>query len=90
MEDILKIFKTERTKKIVLTELFQLIYADGVFQNEERDSVILIKAHFGFDSNEFGSFKDWIRIIKELSNSKNLSIESVSKVKERNNIGINR
>ena len=68
-EDILKIFKTERAKNIVLAEIFQLIYADGVFHHQESESVSQIKAHFGFDSREFGSFKDWIGKIKELSNS---------------------
>ncbi|MFZ7944104.1 hypothetical protein [Neobacillus sp. 19] len=67
MEDILKNFKTERSKNIVLTELFQLIYSDGVFTEKESETVQLIKAHFGFDSSEFASFKDWILKIKELS-----------------------
>ena len=67
MDDILKIFTSERSKYIVLTELFQLIYSDGVFHDQESESVRLIKSHFGFNSNEFGSFKDWIIKIKELS-----------------------
>jgi tellurite resistance protein len=65
--DILKIFKNERSKNIVLTEILQLIYSDGVFHDMERESVRLIKEHFGFDPKEFGSFKDWIIKIKELS-----------------------
>ncbi|OIK17263.1 hypothetical protein BIV60_00130 [Bacillus sp. MUM 116] len=67
LEEILKKFKSERAKNIVLTELFQLIYADGVFHNQESESIKKIKEHFGFDSNEFSSFKDWIDKIKELS-----------------------
>ncbi|MBO0959612.1 hypothetical protein J1P26_07740 [Neobacillus sp. MM2021_6] len=67
MEDILEIFKTERSKNIVLAELFQLIYSDGVFAEQESESVQKIKSLFGFDSSEFGSFKDWIVKIKELS-----------------------
>lgn len=65
--DILKIFKNERSKNIVITEIFKLIYSDGVFHDQERESVRLMKEHFGFDSNEYGSFKDWIFKIKELS-----------------------
>jgi tellurite resistance protein len=65
--DILKTFKNERAKNIVLTEIFKLIYSDGVFHDEERKSVQLIKTHFGFNPNEYGSFKDWIIKIKELS-----------------------
>jgi len=67
IEEILKEFKNERSKNIVLTELLQLIYADGVFQRQEGESIRLIKKHFGFDSREFGSFKEWISKIKELS-----------------------
>jgi tellurite resistance protein len=67
IEDILKIFKNERSKHIVLTEVFKLIYSDGVFHDEESKSVQLIKVQFGFDPNEYGSFKDWVFKIKELS-----------------------
>ena len=69
LEDILKRFKSERSKNIVLTEILQLIYSDGVFQDQERESVRLIKTYFGFDSNEYGSFKEWIMKIKELEKS---------------------
>ncbi|WP_251551501.1 hypothetical protein [Neobacillus muris] len=68
MEEILQYFKSERSKKIVLAELFQLIFADGVFHDLERESVKLIKTHFGFDEEEYSSFKDWVDKIKELSN----------------------
>ncbi|MCQ6279635.1 hypothetical protein [Bacillus sp. EB600] len=66
LEDILKRFKSERTKNIVLTEILQLIFSDGVFQEQERESVRLIKTYFGFDPKEYGSFKEWIMKIKEL------------------------
>jgi hypothetical protein len=70
IEDILKEFKNERSKYIVLTEIFQLIYSDGVFHDHESEFVHIIKTHFGFDPSEFGSFKDWVGKIKELSVSK--------------------
>ncbi|MFY4776351.1 hypothetical protein [Metabacillus sp. RGM 3146] len=70
IENILGLFKNERSQNIVLTEIFQLIYSDGVFHEEERESVRLIKKHFGFDSSEFKNFKDWIGKIKELSISR--------------------
>jgi uncharacterized tellurite resistance protein B-like protein len=70
IDDILKYFKTERSKNIVLTEILQLIFSDGVFHDQERESVRLIKKHFGFDSSEFSDFKDWIGKIKELAISK--------------------
>jgi len=68
--DILNSFKSERSKNIVLTELFQLIYSDGVLHNHEEEFIRMIKEHFGFDSDEFGSFKDWIEKIRELSLTK--------------------
>lgn len=67
IEDILKVFKSERSKNIALTEILQLIFSDGVFHDQERESVHLIKTHFGFDPNEYESFKDWVLKIKELS-----------------------
>jgi tellurite resistance protein len=67
IEDVLAIFQSERSKNIVLTELLQLIYSDGVFHEQESESVRFIKEYFGFDSHEFGSFKDWIGKINELS-----------------------
>lgn len=70
IEEILNTFKTERSKNIVLTELLQLIFADGVFHEKERESLRLIKEHFGFDSSEFESYKDWIDKIKELTVTK--------------------
>jgi tellurite resistance protein len=67
IETILEEFKSERSKNIVLTELLRLIYSDGVFHEQERESVSLIKKHFGFNPNEYDSFKDWILKIKELA-----------------------
>ncbi|NRD77826.1 hypothetical protein HPT25_10440 [Bacillus sp. BRMEA1] len=67
IDDILNTFQKERSKNIVLTELFQLIFADGVYHDREVEIVQIIKEHFGFDSSEFSDFKDWIDKIKELS-----------------------
>jgi tellurite resistance protein len=68
IENILEEFKSERSKNIVLAELLRLIYSDGVFHEKERESVNLIKKYFGFNPNEYDSFKDWIIKIKELAN----------------------
>lgn len=68
MEEILARFKNERTKKIVLTEILRLIFADGVYHDEEKKSVQIIKNYFGFDQDEYNSYKDWVMKIKELSN----------------------
>lgn len=65
--DILEVFKNERSKDIVLTEILRLIFSDGVFHDQEKESVRLIKNHFGFDPNEYENFKDWVSKIKELS-----------------------
>jgi len=68
--DILKTFQSERSKNIVLTELLQLIFSDGVFHDQERESVRMIKEHFGFDADVYESFKDWVAKIQELSKTK--------------------
>ncbi|MCM3766717.1 hypothetical protein [Neobacillus niacini] len=67
IEEILNVFKTERSQNIVLAELLKLIYSDGVFHNQESESIRLIKEHFGFNPEEYGSFKDWIEKIRRLS-----------------------
>lgn len=72
MDEILQAFQSERSKNVALTELFRLIFSDGVYQDEERRSVQLIKTYFGFDPHHFQSFKDWIWKIKELSEEQSL------------------
>lgn len=68
IEDILKVFKGERSKHIVLTEILRLVYSDGIVHENEQNSIRLIKKHFGFDSNKYATFKDWVLGIKELAN----------------------
>lgn len=67
IENILKVFKKERSKNIVLSEILRLIFSDGVYHDLERESVRFIKNYFGFDSSEYDSFKDWVLKIKELA-----------------------
>ncbi|MBB2479157.1 hypothetical protein H5P36_02940 [Bacillus sp. APMAM] len=71
MENILKVFKDERSKNIVLAEILTLIFSDGVFHELEKESVRFIKQYFGFNSNEYESFKDWVDKIRELANHEN-------------------
>ncbi|MDR7077470.1 tellurite resistance protein [Neobacillus niacini] len=68
IEEILMVFKDERSKNIVLTEILRLVYSDGIVHDKEKESIRLIKEHFGFDSNKYDNFKDWILGIKELAN----------------------
>ena len=68
IDEILKVFKYERSKNIVLTEILRLVYSDGIVHEKEKESIRLIKEHFGFDSNKYDNFKDWILGIKELAN----------------------
>jgi hypothetical protein len=68
LEDILDRFDSDRSKNIVLTEILRLVYSDGIFQDQEIESVRLIKNYFGFGQDEYGTYKDWIMKIKELSN----------------------
>ena len=68
IDEILKVFKDERSKNIVLTEILRLVYSDGIVHEKEKESIRLIKEHFGFDSNKYDNFKDWILGIKELAN----------------------
>jgi tellurite resistance protein len=67
MDEILQLFTSERSKNIALAEILGLIFSDGVFHEQEKESVRLIKKHFGFDPNQYKSFKDWVDKIKQLS-----------------------
>jgi uncharacterized tellurite resistance protein B-like protein len=68
IDEILKVFKDERSKNIVLTEILRLVYSDGIVHEKEKESIRLIKEHFGFDPNKYDNFKDWVLAIKELAN----------------------
>lgn len=68
IDEILNVFKNERSKNIVLTEILQLVYSDGIVHEKEKESIRLIKDHFGFDSTKYNNFKDWVLGIKELAN----------------------
>jgi tellurite resistance protein len=68
IDDILKVFKEERSKHIVLIEILRIVYSDGIVHENEQNSIRLIKEHFGFDPNKYATFKDWIVGIKELAN----------------------
>ncbi|KHD85123.1 hypothetical protein [Heyndrickxia ginsengihumi] len=67
ISEIVKLFTNERSKTIALTEILRLIFSDGVFHDQERESINLVMTHFGFDPHEYGSLKDWVLKIKDLS-----------------------
>jgi len=67
IERILMEFQSERSKQIALTEILGIVFTDGILSNEERKSIELIKKHFGYQRDQFESYRDWIESIKELS-----------------------
>ncbi|MEH7254146.1 MULTISPECIES: hypothetical protein [Bacillaceae] len=68
IDEILKVFKNDSSKNIVLIEILRLVYSDGIVHDKEKESIRFIKDQFGFDSNKYDTFKDWILGIKELAN----------------------
>ena len=68
IDDILKVFRDERSKHIALIEILRLVYSDGIVHENEQKSITLIKEYFGFDANKYATFKDWIVGIKEFAN----------------------
>lgn len=70
IDEILPKFKSERSKKIVITEILRLVYADGIFHDKERESIHFIKKYFGFAPDEFNSLRDWVTNMEKLSASK--------------------
>ncbi len=59
LEDVLKSFKSKKSKKIVMLELMILIHADDSFDLKEKELINLINDNFGFSQNSINYFSQW-------------------------------
>lgn len=59
LEDILKIFKTKKSKKIVLMELMILIHADDKFDIEEKNLISKINETFQILDDDLEFCSSW-------------------------------
>ena len=63
LDEILNSFKSKKAKKIVLMELFALIFGDDEFHQEEKDLVKKIKEKFQFSEVEANLCKEWSKTV---------------------------
>ena len=59
LDEILNSFKSKKAKRIVLMELFALIFSDEKFQQEEIDLIKKIQKNFKFSEVEVNLCKEW-------------------------------
>lgn len=59
LEDVLKIFKTIKSRKIVLMELMILIHADNKFDIEEKNLISKINDTFNFSNLDLEFCSSW-------------------------------
>ena len=75
LKEILKDFRSKKSKKIVLLELMILIHADDKFDFEERNLIIQINEIFNFPQKDIEFYSQWGKAIAALYTQGKLFIE---------------
>ncbi|WP_028610806.1 hypothetical protein [Paenibacillus harenae] len=60
LSDIIGGLKDEQVKNIFFAEILLLIFADGDYNDEEKQIARELKRQFGFSDEAYESFKDWV------------------------------
>ncbi len=75
LEDVIKDFKSKKSKKIVVLELMILIHADDKFDLMERTFISKLNEYFKFSKEEFELFSQWGKAVAALYQQGKLFIE---------------
>ncbi len=75
LEDVIKDFKSKKSKKIVVLELMILIHADDKFDLMERTFISKLNECFKFSKEEFELFSQWGKAVAALYQQGKLFIE---------------
>ena len=59
LDDILKDFKSEKSKRIVILELMILIHIDHIFNINEKKLIQKISDSFGIDISDVNDYSQW-------------------------------
>ena len=59
LDDILKDFKSEKSKRIVILELMILIHIDHIFNINEKKLIEKISESFGIDISDVNDYSQW-------------------------------
>lgn len=72
---ILKNFKDKKSQKIVLMEIFGLIYSDEIYTQKEKKLIKQINKVFNFSQVEMDLCKEWAKSMLTLANQGELIIQ---------------
>src|SRR5574344_350361 len=66
LEEILRNFKSQRSRKIVLMELMILVHIDTVFNINEQILIEKISQNFGISTKDLNDFSSWGKSVAKL------------------------
>jgi tellurite resistance protein len=66
LSTIVPIFKSERTKRIVFLEAIAIAFADGIYDEEQKNLIQELKIAFNISDEDYQEFKGWIIKVNSL------------------------
>lgn len=66
LQEIVQVFKSERIKRIVFLEAIAVAFADGVYQEEQKNLIQEIKEALAISDDEYEQFKGWVIKVNSL------------------------
>ncbi|WP_088034778.1 hypothetical protein [Evansella clarkii] len=71
LQEIVQVFKSERIKRIVFLEAIAVAFADGVYQEEQKNLIQEIKEALAISDDEYEQFKGWVIKVNSLYSQAN-------------------
>lgn len=66
LEDIVSVFKSAKSKRIVFLEAIAIAFADGIYHDEQKTLIEVLKESLGVSEEDYQDFKSWIIKINAL------------------------
>jgi DnaJ-domain-containing protein 1 len=60
LADILASVQDEHVRHIFLVEILLLCFADGDYNDDEKEVIMEMKRHFGISDEKYEAFKEWV------------------------------
>ncbi|WP_127533166.1 TerB family tellurite resistance protein [Paenibacillus kobensis] len=60
LTDILGCVQDEQVRHIFMVEMLLLSYADGDYNDDEKEIIMEMKRQFGISDEKYEAFKDWV------------------------------
>ncbi|WP_078596282.1 hypothetical protein [Evansella clarkii] len=71
LQEIVQVFKSERIKRIVFLEAIAVAFADGIYQEEQKNLIQEIKEALAISDDEYEQFKGWVIKVNSLYSQAN-------------------